>query len=261
MKNKFIAVLALTIIVGAFFLPTTALAGGGDMGKPGEVTSQPEPEPTPQPTSLPSPMPGTPWQGAPAEPEPPQDVPSSDPPVTSQPTPLPGSPWDDPPDDGNPFTPDGQGTVMDNATSDDGKEFFTFTSPEGNVFFLVIDRNRPQDNVYFLNAVTERDLMALAESSDDSPWAPVPEPLPPTPEPEPEEPPEESTPPAAAEPQTGNGTIIFAVISALVFGALAYYFKIVRPKKQVSDFDDDEDEEEEDDDYYDEEDFEDDEHK
>ncbi len=62
-----------------------------------------------------------------------------------------------------PLTPDGQGTVLDNATDEDGKEFFTITTPDENVFFLVIDRQKESENVYFLNAVTESDLMALAE--------------------------------------------------------------------------------------------------
>ena len=62
------------------------------------------------------------------------------------------------------LTPDGQGTVMDNVTGADGKEFFTITTPAENVFYLVIDKQRDGENVYFLNAVTESDLMALAES-------------------------------------------------------------------------------------------------
>lgn len=33
-----------------------------------------------------------------------------------------------------PFTPDGTGTVVDNATDEDGKEFFTITTPSENVF-------------------------------------------------------------------------------------------------------------------------------
>lgn len=33
-----------------------------------------------------------------------------------------------------PFTPDGTGTVADNATDEDGKEFFTITTPSENVF-------------------------------------------------------------------------------------------------------------------------------
>ena len=50
-----------------------------------------------------------------------------------------------------PFTPEGTGTVVDNATDEDGKEFFTITTPSENVFYLVIDRQRTDNNVYFLN--------------------------------------------------------------------------------------------------------------
>lgn len=66
----------------------------------------------------------------------------------------------------NPFTPEGQATVTDNATETDGKEFYTFTTPEGNVFYLVIDHERESENVYFLNAVTETDLFALAAKEE-----------------------------------------------------------------------------------------------
>lgn len=66
----------------------------------------------------------------------------------------------------NPFTTDGQATVTDNATEADGKEFYTFTTPEGNVFYLVIDHERKSENVYFLNAVTETDLLALSAKAE-----------------------------------------------------------------------------------------------
>ena len=167
-------------------------------------------------------------------------------------TPRPQSPWADYPDMGNPFTPDGVATVIDNATSDDGKEFFTFTTPEGNVFFLIVDRSRPRDNVYFLNAVTERDLLALVERSGDIPFDPVPEPLPPT---ELEEaPPKIPEPPTPQEIQSGgNGTIIFITIAAVAFGGATYYLKIVRPKKQGAAFDDEDDEYEDEDDFDDDE--------
>lgn len=65
------------------------------------------------------------------------------------------------------FTPDGQATVADNATDKDGKEFYTFATPQGNVFYMVIDGQRDSDNVYFLNAVTEKDLYALAEKDTE----------------------------------------------------------------------------------------------
>ena len=108
-----------------------------------------------------------------------------------------------------PFTPSGQGTVVDNATDAEGKEFFTITTAEEAVFYLVIDRQRNGENVYFLNAVTLADLAALAEANGEPPApepTPVPEPAPepaPTPEPEPE-----------------------------AKGGAAWYFKIYRPKHQ-----------------------------
>jgi hypothetical protein len=66
------------------------------------------------------------------------------------------------------FTPAGTGTVVNTATDKDGKEFYTITTPDKNVFYLVIDRQRDGDNVHFLNAVTEKDLLALAEKSGNS---------------------------------------------------------------------------------------------
>lgn len=112
-----------------------------------------------------------------------------------------------------PFTPDGTGTVVDNATDEDGKEFFTITTPSENVFYLVIDRQRTEENVYFLNAVTEKDLLALAESD---------------PEPEPEK--------DAGFP-VGNLLMVAAVL--LVGGGAAYYFKVYRPKHEAPELDED----------------------
>ena len=57
----------------------------------------------------------------------------------------------------NPFTPEGSATVVDNATDSHGKEFYTIMTPDENVFYLVIDKQRDSENVYFLNAVTESD--------------------------------------------------------------------------------------------------------
>ncbi len=135
----------------------------------------------------------------------------------------------------NPFTPDGTGTVVDTATDEDGKEFYTIVTPEENVFFLVIDHQRESDNVYFLNAVTEEDLMALAASSEGvNGESAIPggtaEPEPPAePEPAPEPIPE-----VEPEPEKGGGPgmIILAVVVILGAGAAGYYFKIYRPKQQ-----------------------------
>ena len=129
------------------------------------------------------------------------------------------------PTEPNPFTPDGTGTVVDNATNQDGKEFFTITTAEEAVFYLVIDRQREMENVYFLNAVTVADLMALAESSGE-PAAPEP---PPEPEPEPTTTPE---PEPVPEKKGGAGPLLLALAVVVIGGGAGWYFKIYRPKLQ-----------------------------
>lgn len=127
--------------------------------------------------------------------------------------------------DQKPFTPDGTGTVVDNATDAEGKEFFTITTAEEAVFYLVIDRQKSTENVYFLNAVTLADLAALAESTEGAaPITPAPEPEPdpePTPEPEPE-----------PEAKGGAGPLLLGLAVLLIGGGAAFYFKVYRPKHQ-----------------------------
>lgn len=101
----------------------------------------------------------------------------------------------------NPFTPNGTGTVVDEATDEDGKEFYTITTPEENVFFLIIDKQRDTENVYFLNAVTESDLLALAEKDSDTAVPEPPVTAEPVPQPaEPETPESRSSRRKAAAP-------------------------------------------------------------
>jgi len=149
------------------------------------------------------------------------------------------------------LTPDGTGVVVDNIVTQNDLEFFTVFTEAGNEFFLVVDRQRSTDNVYLLNAVTEADLMALAESGGNAgasvsgiptPEPPAPTPPPPQPEPEPE--------PVPAS-NSVNGSLIFIAVIVIVAGAVAYYFKIVKGKGASSEPDEDfwDDEEVEEDDY------------
>lgn len=134
-------------------------------------------------------------------------------------------PVETPEPEAKPFTPPGTGTVVDNATDEDGKEFFTITTPAENVFYLVIDRQRETENVYFLNAVTEADLLALAELHE--------EPVAPTPAPEPEPTPEPTAPPES-EAKSGAGSLLLVLVVALIGGGAAFYFKVYRPKQQAA---------------------------
>lgn len=108
-------------------------------------------------------------------------------------------------------------------------------TPDENVFYLIIDKQRDSENVYFLNAVTESDLMALAQKDTDSqtvtPTAPSePEPAAPA---EPEEPSEPETPepePEQPAPKSSNSMIFLVIVIALAAGGLGYYFKVYKPK-------------------------------
>lgn len=165
------------------------------------------------------------------------------------------------PTEPKPFTPSGQATVVDNATSEDDKEFYTFTTPNDNVFYLVIDKQRDSENVYFLNAVTENDLMELAEKGEkkESESA-IPEvevcsckdkcetgnvntscricknkltectgkTAPALKELEQEKPKQESN----------TGTMVFIVLAVLAAGGAGYYFKIYKPKHDLDDAED-----------------------
>ena len=142
------------------------------------------------------------------------------------------------------LTPDGSATVTDNIyVESTGLEFFTFTTAEGNVFYLIVDRLRTQDNVYFLNAVTEQDLLALAEKDGGSGTSvssvpPVPDDTTPDDSASDTDDPEQ---PPAGKGGMSSGTLIFILIGAAAVGIAGYYFKILRPKQQRAADDDDAD--------------------
>jgi hypothetical protein len=161
------------------------------------------------------------------------------------------------PDGKKPLTPDGAGSVVDNVTDGDGKEFFTVETSDGNTFYLIVDRQRNSENVYLLNAVNEDDLASLAKPGDGKSASTVQPPPPPTTAPtQPITTPEPTPTPAPAPEKSDNTkTMAFIGIAALIIGGAAYYFKIVRPKKggaasnfEPDDFEDEEMDVEDDDD-------------
>ena len=144
-----------------------------------------------------------------------------------------------------PFTPDGTGTVVDNATDEDGKEFFTITTPSENIFYLVIDRNaKGQQTVHFMNLVDEADLLSLMEDEDAEAYTAEKEAAAqaaqerkqPEPDPEPVHEPEPEPEKDTAFP-VGNLLMVAAV--ALVGDGAAYYFKVYRPKHEAAGLDED----------------------
>lgn len=67
----------------------------------------------------------------------------------------------------SPLTPDGNLELVDDVTQEsDGKQFITVQSKNDNTFYIVIDRDKDTDNVYFMNLVDEADLMALMEDGE-----------------------------------------------------------------------------------------------
>jgi len=135
------------------------------------------------------------------------------------------------------LTPDGTGTVVDNIVTQNEIEFFTVFTEAGNEFFLVIDRQSNTDNVHLLNAVTEADLMALAQSSGN----PIEPPTPPISAIPPIEellPPSTPQPPTTPEPEPttrrNNSNLILILAIVLVAGGVAYYLKVIRPRKEAT---------------------------
>ena len=145
------------------------------------------------------------------------------------------------------FTPDGTGTVVDSATDEDGKQFYTITTPAGNTFYLIIDLERDSDNVYFLDAVTEKDLLALAESDDNTEESDTDSAVTSTAEPETTAEAtattgttEDTAEQESTETQDNNmGTLLLVLAVVLIGGGAGYYFKIYRPKHQGAESEDD----------------------
>ena len=136
----------------------------------------------------------------------------------------------------------GTGTVIENNTDTSvQREFFTIKTADGNVFYIVVDKEKTGDNVYLLTQVTEADLTKLAGSQTSiitggnttsqsqaglisSATASQTQGT------------TSTGKPAASgkKTQSGNiGTIVFVALAVLVVGGAGFYFKIYKPRREM----------------------------
>lgn len=132
---------------------------------------------------------------------------------------------------------DGTGTVYDRLTTDGTntaeKVFYTVTTEEGDVFYLIIDQGRGTDNVYLLDTVKRSDLLALTADGVGSGQE----------ESEKEanllnalystndEPDQTDTVENTTKKKTGTSGNVVILMIMLAGGAAYYYFKVYRNKK------------------------------
>ncbi len=153
------------------------------------------------------------------------------------------------------LTPDGNLSLIDDIGSStrSGKQFITVEMKNGNMFYLIIDRDdEGEETVHFLNQVDEADLLSLM--GDDAPAAEMPavcnckekcvagavnmncpvcknnlsecsgKEVVAEPEPEPEQP----------EKKSSGGLLVIVLLLALAGGgAFAYVMKFIKPKQGV----------------------------
>ena len=152
------------------------------------------------------------------------------------------------------LTPDGNLSLIDDIGSPtaSGKQFITVETKNGNVFYLIIDRDdEGEETVHFLNQVDEADLLTLM--GDDAPAAEAPavcnckekcvtgavntncpvcknnlsecsgKEVVTEPEPEPEQPKKKSS----------GGLLVIILLLALAGGGAFAYVKFIKPKQGV----------------------------
>ena len=159
------------------------------------------------------------------------------------------------------LSPDGNLSLIDDigSAAKNGKQFITVETKNGNVFYLIIDRDdEGKETVHFLNQVDEADLLTLMEDGETVTPAAVcscttkckagavntncpvcKTNLTECSGPEPQEPQAEEPEAPEEEPKGGaGGLIVFLLVALAGGGAALYYFKFKKPKAETTGSDD-----------------------
>ncbi|WP_254490196.1 MULTISPECIES: CD1107 family mobile element protein [Bacillus cereus group] len=141
---------------------------------------------------------------------------------------------------------DGTGTVTDFTTSG-SKAFYTITDKDSNVFYLIVDLDKTQNNVYFLSDVKKTTLDGTATASKDGASA---KPNVPNQKQAEAEKTTANTQAATEKPkeESNNNSFLLIVLLIAVVGVTLYYFLVMKKKKNQTKTN--EDEEVMEDDYY-----------
>lgn len=125
--------------------------------------------------------------------------------------------------DSTPLTPDGNSNLQDDSKSKN-KEFITIQSKNGRYYYLVIDRDRADNNAYLLSQIDEGDLKEFLEEEE------ITEPVTTIVE-QPAEKSQEEPELEKQEPKGGMNGMTFLILAAAGGGAF-YYFKVLKPKQE-----------------------------